>query len=82
MADVVIIWLAPGLAIEGAVGSVRDVVFTQEVGIKEDNFVVGAISTRVSAVIGSSRTSGTSALASIVDTREVLNAKVSVLAVS
>ena len=80
LAEVGIIRLAPFLSVKRAVGSVGDVVFTQKVGVEEDALVVGAVRAGVAAVIGSVGRAGSGALAGVVETGEVLDAHIGVLA--
>lgn len=68
------------LSIERAVSSVSDVVLAQKVGVEEDALVVGAVSAGVAAVVGSVGRAGSGAFAGVVETGEVLDAHVGVLA--
>ena len=58
LAEVGVVWLAPFLGVEGAVGTVRDVVLAQEVSVEEFAGVVATIRARVAAVIGSCGVTG------------------------
>ena len=80
LAEVGVIRLAPLLSVKRAVSSVSDVVLAQKVGVEEDALVVGAVSAGVAAVVGSVGRAGSGAFAGVVETGEVLDAHVGVLA--
>lgn len=71
--------LAPWLGVKRAVGSIRDVVDGDEVGVEEVASVVRAVRARVAVVIGGVGLACSRALAGVVDTGEVLHADVGVL---
>lgn len=80
LAEVGVVRLPPLLGVEGAVGTVGNVVLAQEISIEEGAGVKGTIGARVAAVVRSVGSASRRAKASIVDTGEVLDAHIGVLA--
>lgn len=72
--------LAPWLGVERAVSSIGDVVNGEEVGVEEVASIVCAVRSGVAVVVGGVGSTSGGTLASVVDTREVLDAHVGVLA--
>ena len=79
LAVVGVVWLAPLLGVEGAVGTFRDVVLAQEVNVEVFARDVATIRIRVAAVVASSSVTSNCAFVRIIDTREVADAYVGIL---
>lgn len=78
LAEVGVVWLAPLLCVEGAIGTIRDVVLAQEVSVEEFARVECTIGARVAAVVASGAGTSRGAEAGIIETREVLDTYVGI----
>lgn len=74
--------LVPWLGVERAVGSIRDVVDGQEIGIEEIASIICAIRARVAVVVSGCSCAGSSTLSGIVDAGKILHTDIGVLACS